>query len=116
MRASKKKLQVLALAPGDEELGQVAHAVEGEVPDARVGAQRVEDGRARQRRVDHDELGDLVAVGLRVGVGDHQADVVADEHDWVRRSAGGRAGGAEVGRDRALVVAAGGRQEFPAPR
>ena len=79
MRALKNELQVLALAPGDQHLRDVAGAVEGEVPDARVRADPVENGRARQRSVDHDEVGHLVAVRLRVGVGDHQPDVVPDD-------------------------------------
>ena len=109
----EEEAQVLALAPGDEVLGQVAHGVEGEVPYARVGAQRVEDGRARQRRVDDDELGHLVAVGLRVGVGDHQADVVADERDGRGDPEVLAQKDAQIARDRALVVAAGRAPRVP---
>jgi hypothetical protein len=94
-------------------LGQVSHGVEGEMPHARVGPQGVEDARARQRRVDHDQLGDLVAVGLRVGVGDHQADVVAgDRHRAVDAQVLAHED-AEVTRDGPLVVAAGGAPRVP---
>jgi hypothetical protein len=51
------------------------------MPDPGVVAQTIEERRARQRRVYHDQVGHLVPMGLGVGVGDHQPDVVPDEHD-----------------------------------
>ena len=55
--------------------------MERKVPNPRIGAQAIEDRRARQRRVHHDQAGNLVPVRLRVDVGDHQPDIVADQHD-----------------------------------
>lgn len=55
--------------------------VEGEVPHPRIRTQAIEDRRARQDRIDHREVRDLVAIRLRVRVGDHQPDVVPDERD-----------------------------------
>ena len=70
-----------AFASLDEQFGQVTRAVEREVPHARVAAQAVEVAGAGERRVGEDEARELVAVGLRVGVGDHQADVVSAQDD-----------------------------------
>ncbi len=74
-------LQVLAFPALDEQLREVAGAVEREVPDPRVVAQAIEHGGARDRGVDEDQVRELVAVALGVGVRDHQADVVPGEHD-----------------------------------
>jgi hypothetical protein len=51
------------------------------VPHPRIGTQAIEDRRARQDRIDHREVRDLVAIRLGVRVGDHQPDVVPDERD-----------------------------------
>jgi hypothetical protein len=100
-------LQVLALAPSDEHLRHVAGAVEGEVPDTRVGSEPIEDGRPRERGVHDDQVGDLVAIRLGVGVGNHQTDVVADERDRVLDSNVLAQQSVDVDRHGALVVAAG---------
>ena len=102
----EEELQVLALAALHEQLGQVAGAVEREVPHARVAAQAVEDAGAGERRVGQDEVRELVAVGLRVGVGDHQADVVAGEDDLPLDPEVVAQEALDVRRHRALVVAA----------
>ena len=74
-------LEVLPLAPGHQHLRHVADVVEAEVPHARVGQERIEDGRARDRRLHQDQMRKFVPVRLRICVGDHQPDVVADEGD-----------------------------------
>jgi hypothetical protein len=55
--------------------------MEREVPHSRVRAQPVEDGRAGYRGVHDDQVRDVVAKRLRVGVSDHEPDVVTDDGD-----------------------------------
>ena len=57
--------------------------MEGEVPNAWIGAEAIEHGRPRQRRVHHHQTRYLVPIGLSIGIGDHQSDIVADQRDWV---------------------------------
>jgi hypothetical protein len=51
------------------------------MPHPGIGAQPVEHGRPRQRRIHDDKVRYLIAIFGRIGVGDHQADVVPDHHE-----------------------------------
>lgn len=53
-------LQILPFAPGDEHLGDVPSAVEGDVPDLRIGQQRLPGLCSGHRRVRQTQPGDLV--------------------------------------------------------
>ncbi len=76
-----KGLQILSLAPGDEHLRQIAHGMEREMPDSRIGAQAIEHGGSRDRRIHHHQVGDLVPMRLGIGIGHHQPDIVTDQRD-----------------------------------
>src|SRR6266511_5525152 len=77
----EEDLEILPLASRDEYLRDVARTVECEVPDSRVCTQAIEDRRARQRRISDYEMRDLVLMSPDAGIGDHQPDVMADQHD-----------------------------------
>lgn len=59
-------------------------AMEGEMPHAWIAAQPIERRGAWQRGIGDDEMRHLLAIDLRIGVRDHQADVVADGDDLSR--------------------------------
>ena len=80
--------------------------MEGKVPHARIVAKTVESNCARQRRVDRDEVRHLVAVVQGVRGGDHQPDVVTDNHDRTVDFKVLAQEALDVKRHRALVVAA----------
>ena len=77
-------LQVDLLSAGDEGFGQVRDGVEDEVELALDGRHRLRDRvglRAGEGALAPDDARDELGAPRRVGVGDHAADVVADEVD-----------------------------------
>ena len=71
--------QVVALAPSDQPLGQVALLLELEHPGIR--RHRVECRRALRRHVEQRQMGHLAPMRRRIGIGNRDAHIVADQVD-----------------------------------
>jgi hypothetical protein len=58
--------------------------VKRELPDPGIGPQTVEHIGARKRCVHHHEERDVATICLRIGIGDHQPNIVPDHHNGAR--------------------------------
>jgi hypothetical protein len=79
----------------------------------RVGAQPIEHGRPRKRRIHHDETRDLVPERLCIGIGHHQADIVPDQDNWAGNAQRVAEQMPDVARHRQLVVTCGRTRGMP---